>query len=178
MLRVMSLLLFAEVNRMLHTASHTFWCLRGDVYSSRMDMLFKVSLAPGRVWYTTEFSWPHKEKSAGVRSGDFGGHSIVTQRAAHKPGKKYNQFWTSSTKLVGAAFCKTEVQLWMKFPPDKMPRHRSTTGDIVRRSLVLPGVFPWIVHHTVFLGLVRWWASLRREDYPAPSVQSSVNMWK
>jgi hypothetical protein len=118
---------------------------------------------------------PIRKRLGGVRSGDFGGYSIVTQRTAHKPRKKYDQFWTSSAKLVGAAFCKTGVVLWVLFRPDKIPGHHSTTGAIVRRLLALPGVFPWILHHTFIHGLVRWRASLRREDFSAPSVQSCVN---
>jgi len=47
--------------------------------------------------------------------------------------------------------------MWVAFHPDKIPRLHSTTGDIVRRSLVLPGVFPWIVHHTYsWVSAVTW----------------------
>jgi len=42
MFKFMSLQLLAQIDTTLHTASHTFWCPWWHVYSSSIDIFFKI----------------------------------------------------------------------------------------------------------------------------------------
>jgi hypothetical protein len=64
--------------------------------------------------------------------------------------------------VLHPAESKRDVVLQVIFHPHT---HHSTIWDIVWPSILLPGIlcpktaFSFIAHHTVFLGLVWWWAS-------------------
>jgi hypothetical protein len=85
----------------------------------------------GPVRYTSDFNWLQRKKFMGMRSGDFGGHSIRPLRPI--------QPTISSPRLrndvvVHRAESKTNVVLRVAFRTRVVPTHLRTAGDILRPS--------------------------------------------
>ena len=68
-----------------------------------MILFFSCWIFSGGGVYTTDFKWPHKNKSCGVRSGDLAGHSTSPLLPIHFPGNIPSSHCRTGTALCGGA---------------------------------------------------------------------------
>ena len=133
-----------------------------SVAATRMFSL-TVSMVRGRIWYTGVCIWPQRKIYKGVRSGEFGGHSI----GPLLPGRtSSNNFLNSPAVWGGAPSCRKSDRHTTSgisstcgsHAPFNSCRYRSAFTPSSRKSGP-KRVFPCIAHNMVILGWVRWWAS-------------------
>jgi len=143
---------------------------------------FTLSRLRGRVSYTSICVFPQRKISKGLRSGDFGGHSICPLSSIHLPGRTLSIFSTRQPYEVVLRPAESQIDVRVAFHPRAVPTHQSTAADTVRHSLLLPGTLgPKECFHVsrttwLFLGEFGDGHRLQHDGYPASRTRHRVRL--